>query len=181
MQDIDAALGWLQKNIGRFGGDPTNMHLFGHSAGAHLVSMTAVRPLKNAHHLLASGAIRSVISNDTRAYDIAQIAATSPRGQLPKLYQRAFGSDPAVWRGLSPTHYVKYRRKYPAFLLLYSGQGRASLRADSATNFAAHLKRSDTPIQLFDGRHYSHTEINKKIGTAADLTHAINDFLNLYR
>ena len=33
-----AALAWVERNIGRYGGDPQNIHISGHSAGGHLVA-----------------------------------------------------------------------------------------------------------------------------------------------
>lgn len=48
LAQIDAALGYIVANVARVGGDPRNISLMGHSAGAHLVTMTALRPLANA-------------------------------------------------------------------------------------------------------------------------------------
>lgn len=181
LQDIDAALGWVQKNISRFGGDPTNIHLFGHSAGAHLVTMTAVRPLANAQALLAGGAIRSVISNDTLTYDIAAIAAKTRHGKLPKVYQPAFGTDPANWQALSPASFVNSHSKYPAFLLLHSGKRLTEPRHTAAKDFAAQLKLGGTPVMLFNGQALDHMEINNGIGTDPAVTRAISQFLTQYR
>ena len=36
-----AMLAWLWRHVGEFGGDPTRIHLFGHSAGGHLTAMMA--------------------------------------------------------------------------------------------------------------------------------------------
>ena len=176
--DIDAALGWVHKNIAGFGGDPANLHLMGHSAGAHLVAMTGVAPGPVAKRLIDQGALRSVIANDTRAYDIARIAAGARGGNLPRLYRRAFGTDPETWQALSPHHRVNDAGKLPAFLLLYSGQGAGNSRDDFANDFADRLRRAGGQAGVFDGSAYSHRDINQGIGVIPDLTRAIDSFLD---
>jgi para-nitrobenzyl esterase len=44
LQDIIAALHWVQENIAQFGGDPSCVTIFGQSAGATLVSMLTASP-----------------------------------------------------------------------------------------------------------------------------------------
>ncbi|MGH8221260.1 MAG: carboxylesterase/lipase family protein [Steroidobacteraceae bacterium] len=53
--DQIAGLEWIQRNIAKFGGDPSKVTLLGHSAGAFSVSMLAGSPL-------AKGLFRGVIS-----------------------------------------------------------------------------------------------------------------------
>jgi para-nitrobenzyl esterase len=53
--DQVAGLKWVQKNIGKFGGDPSKVTILGHSAGGFSVSMLAASPL-------AKGLFRGVIS-----------------------------------------------------------------------------------------------------------------------
>jgi para-nitrobenzyl esterase len=45
MQDMIAGLEWVQKNIKRFGGDASNVTIFGHSAGGAAISILAASPL----------------------------------------------------------------------------------------------------------------------------------------
>lgn len=177
LDDIDAALGWIAANITALGGDPGNIQLMGHSAGAHLVSMTALAPRANAKRLLAQGALRGVIANDTRSYDIAGIAAASPGGTLPRLYANVFSSDPARWQALSPIRQIRARAAIPPFLVLYSGQGNNRVRATFATDFANALRRAGARAALFDGGRYSHRSINVGIGKTGDITAAIDAFL----
>ncbi|MEO8307348.1 MAG: carboxylesterase family protein [Pseudomonadota bacterium] len=45
IQDLVAGLQWVRSNISAFGGDPGNVTIFGHSAGAGAVSILAASPL----------------------------------------------------------------------------------------------------------------------------------------
>ncbi len=177
--DIDAALGWVRDNVSRFGGDPGNLHLLGHSAGAHLVSMTGVAPRAHAASLIRARALRSVISNDTRAYDIPRIAVSARGGRLPRLYRRAFGTNPETWQALSPMYQLNSPRKLPDFLLMVSGQGSGDTRDAFAADFATLLRRYGGRVSIFDGQAYSHRDINVKIGTAPDISGAIRRFLSV--
>lgn len=177
--DVDHAIRWVYDNITRYGGDPSNLHLMGHSAGAHLVAMAGANPGPQSRRLVRSGAIRTVIANDTRAYDIPALAATTRRGKLPRTFARAFGDDPARWQSLSPIYNIKRGRK-PAFLILWSGQGDGESRGVFANNFAAALIGARTSASVFDGSHYSHRDINRNIGRPGDITTAIDQFLSQY-
>ena len=45
IQDMIAGLEWVQEHITRFGGDPSNVTIFGHSAGGAAVSLLAASPV----------------------------------------------------------------------------------------------------------------------------------------
>ena len=181
LQDIDAALGWIADNIAEFGGDPDNIYVMGHSAGAHLVALNAVKPGPRTRDLLASGRLRGVISNDIRAYDIPRLAAHSHNKRLPGNFARALGNDPARWRALSPQYQIGNFARLPKFLLMFSGEGSARKRADATQRFAAALRAAGAGVNVFDGRRYGHHEINDKIGLARDITQAIDNFLGIGR
>lgn len=44
MEDTAAALSWVQAFAPEFGGDPTDIHLMGHSAGAHMGALLCLDP-----------------------------------------------------------------------------------------------------------------------------------------
>jgi acetyl esterase/lipase len=177
LQDVDNALRWVARNIADYGGDPGNISLMGHSAGAHLAAMTGVRPLASARELISGGALRAVISNDTRAYDVARIAKGARGGKLPKLYASVFGQDPVRWDTLSPIKQIKRGKPLPAFLILYSGQGDDDVRRSFATDFASALQGAGGQADLYDGSRLSHAAINKQIGRPNSLTRKIDTFL----
>ena len=43
LDDCADAVAWIVRNIADYGGDPAKLHLGGHSAGAHLAALTALR------------------------------------------------------------------------------------------------------------------------------------------
>jgi para-nitrobenzyl esterase len=45
LEDMIAGLKWVKANIARFGGDPSNVTIFGHSAGGMAVNMLAASPV----------------------------------------------------------------------------------------------------------------------------------------
>ena len=46
VEDVAAAVRWVVRNIDKYGGDPSQIHLSGHSAGGNIVSLLAC-----SHHL----------------------------------------------------------------------------------------------------------------------------------
>ena len=51
VEDGAAAVAWVRRNIGRFGGEPRQIHLMGHSAGAHIAALLAL----DQRYLAAAG------------------------------------------------------------------------------------------------------------------------------
>lgn len=56
--DLEAGLGWLQSHVGERGGDPERIYVSGHSAGATLAAMVAMRPV----HLRPPELIRGLVA-----------------------------------------------------------------------------------------------------------------------
>lgn len=178
-EDIDHAIRWVHDHIADFGGSPNNLHLMGHSAGAHLVANAAVNPGRLSAALIRNGAIRSVIANDTRAYDLPALATTTRNGRMPRLMRQVFGDDPARWAALSPIHNIRRGRK-PAFLILWSNQGDGESRGRFANSFASALANAGAQTKVFDGSQYTHREINANIGVPGDITATIDQFLSQF-
>ena len=179
LEDIDHALGWVNQNIGKYGGNANNLHLMGHSAGAHLVAMSGVAPGKFGRKLIDSGALRTIISNDTMAYDMPRIAHVRG-GTLPPIYANVFGSEKKRWESLSPQHHINGLNKTSAWLVMFSGRKFLRFRTKSALNFAYLLRQANGKVSVFDGSRFSHREMTTLIGVDDGLTAAIDGFLRRY-
>lgn len=70
LRDMLFALGWVQRNIAAFGGDPANVTVFGESAGAMAIADLVTSPL--AEGLFARAIIQSGHGAMVREIDVAQ-------------------------------------------------------------------------------------------------------------
>ncbi|MFC1499947.1 alpha/beta hydrolase [Candidatus Zixiibacteriota bacterium] len=104
VRDIAAALSWTLENIEKYGGDPGNVFVSGHSAGGFLAA--------------------AVVLDDALLIDTGSNAETI-RGVIPICGQfevvdegreETFGIDSAMWPGFSPLNHI--REGAPAFLIL---------------------------------------------------------------
>ncbi|MBK8160270.1 MAG: alpha/beta hydrolase [Rhodospirillaceae bacterium] len=100
-EDVAAALAKVQALAPSWGGDPDNVILMGHSAGAHLVTLITMAP----EIATAAGARnwKGTVSLDSGAMNVPAIMTKRHLG----LYDEAFGDDPAEWEAVSPYHRVK--------------------------------------------------------------------------
>lgn len=161
-KDVEAAYAFVRQNITKYGGDPAKIVMMGHSAGCHLLALTAMRG--------GLPGVRGVVLNDSGGYKVSDLATN---GKMRGLYKEPF-ADPSQWDALSPATYLN-SGPHPATLIAYS---RVKLHHETSTRFAARLKATGTRVELFDGRAYSHGEINRGFGgSAGDFTTATLAFL----
>ncbi|UMB67476.1 carboxylesterase/lipase family protein [Mycobacterium paraterrae] len=74
LRDLILALRWVQDNIAAFGGDRSNVTIFGESAGAHAVAALLTAP--DAEGLFAQAISESPASGMTRSTEVAAEFAT---------------------------------------------------------------------------------------------------------
>lgn len=98
-QDVALALEWAIERAGAFGGDPDNIFLMGHSAGAAHVASLAYDPLfACAAHRHVAGSI--IVSGRVRADNSVE----NPNARKVEAY---YGSDAARYDELSPISHVR--------------------------------------------------------------------------
>lgn len=172
-QAVASALVWLNENIDRYGCTVERIHLMGHSAGGHLVSLVATDP----RYLEEQGSGLFLIASVT-ALDSAALNVEDRMRRVDELtwswaraYRKAFGSDPARWQTLSPFHQA--RQTSPPFLIITAS---APMRDELKTGgFIDRLKRLGVWVEHFE-QHYhddenlrkTHLRINREFGRPGD-------------
>lgn len=166
-RDVARALADVQRNWQNLGVDRSNIVLMGHSAGAHLIALLAARP-----ELLAEAeaqAVRGFILLDSGALDVPAIM----NAKHFRLYDRAFGNDPADWRAASPIHHLQ--QATPPILAVCSS--RRNDACPQARAFVARARQAGTQTEVLP-LDKTHGEINSELGEATEYTAAVEGFLS---
>lgn len=166
VEDIARALAFVQQNAARWGGDATRVVLMGHSAGAHLVALLGAQSALQTRH----GALppRAIVSLDSGALDLPAIM----RGPHFRLYDDAFGNDPAYWQRMSPLHQLQ--EAPPPYLVVCSSK--RVLPCPEGERFAQRVKTLGGIAEVLPQR-LSHGEINAQLGLPGEYTDAVDRFL----
>ena len=162
-RDIASAVTAAQARAAGWGGDPNKFILMGHSAGAHLVALlSASKELKGPLRWLGT------IALDSAAYDVEQ----RMQGRHMRLYDEAFGKDPAYWRSVSP--YAQLTQAGQPFMAVCSSQ-----RADACEQARLYAAKAGALGQRTEvlAQALSHKEINDTLGQDSAYTQAVDQFV----
>lgn len=167
-KDVARALAEVQRLAPGWGADPHRLVLMGHSAGAHLVALLSANPALAQ----AQGAQR------WRGTVVLDSAALDTEGLMQRrhlrFYDRAFGTDPSLWRAVSPT--AQAAPGSLPMLLVCASERRDDSCAQSA-QFAARVRDVGGEATLLP-QALSHGQINAQLGTAGDYTQAVDHFID---
>jgi arylformamidase len=167
-RDIARALAAAQKQASAWGGDPNRFVLMGHSAGAHLVALLGADPALakpfGVHRSLGA------VLLDSGALDVVRIMR-SPRH--PRLFDEAFGEDPAFWRAASPQHRLT-AAALPMLAVCSTRRpddpcGQARAMANEAARFRTRI--DVLPADL------SHMAVNRDLGLPGAYTRQVDAFM----
>jgi len=129
LDDCLAALAWIHANIARHGGDPGRIVVGGHSAGAHLASLVALRRDLYGPHGLPADVVKACFPF-SGVYDFTDEGAAATGSALL--------GDGAMRREASPLFHVAGNRT--PFVVTWAENERPYILSTSAA-FASALKR----------------------------------------
>jgi arylformamidase len=165
-QDVAAALAKVQELAPGWGGDPDNMILMGHSAGAHLVTLITMAPeiARNA----GARPWKGTVSLDSGAMNVPAIMNKRHLG----LYDDAFGDDPAEWEAVSPYHRVK-GPTLPVFAIC---RKRGDLSCSANQELAKKANGLGGQVEVLPMA-LTHGEINMELGKPGAYTDRVEAFM----
>lgn len=169
--DVATALRWLHDHAAEFGGDGDKLVLMGHSAGCHLVTLTALDARYLAKVKLPPTSLRGVVAWSGGTYDLVDRARGE--GNYPKYIRQAFGEDEAAWRDASPVAHVG-KAPMPPFLFAVVDKKPDEKKAEPAASPSEHLAslirkaKGQAEVQILADR--THFSANHLIGAPDDST-----------
>jgi acetyl esterase/lipase len=182
--DVARSVGWVHKNIARYGGDATRMFLGGHSAGAQLAALLCI----DDRYLKKEGVPLSVLQGcvpvDGDTYDVPKIIMTAEHRQAlygGKMFtfghRQKFGNDPEKHVDLSAVTHVARDKGIPPFLILFFS-GNPDTRAQ-AQHLENALKAANIQSRSYGKSDSNHSRLNDDLGNADDpATQELYQFLD---
>jgi acetyl esterase len=157
-QDVASALAWVRENAARYGGDPKNIFLMGHSAGGtHAGNYAYNRKFWPAEGHGLAGLI--IVSGRMRIDNLPE----NPNARKVEAY---FGTDQAVMEEGSPVSHVD-AQSVPTFVAMaeYENPLLDVYCAELIARLAAAKRRAPPSMWL---RGHNHTSIIAHLNTAED-------------
>ncbi len=150
LQDAAAAFAWTIAHIADYGGDPNQVHLAGHSAGAYMATLLAL----DDSYIRAAGLSASVIHGSISISPFLYVEEVAP--DRPKT---VWGADISTWRQASPSSYIGDGK--PPLLFVYA-DGDADWRRGQIERAVRELKAagqaSVDAVEIADRTHSSVVE-----------------------
>ena len=167
VHDIAAAITYLHNHVATYGGNPEQIYLMGHSAGAHLAALVTLDRRYLAQLHTPATCLRGVILLDGAGYDIpveyVQLQQNGPKF-LFHWYTNAFTAATNVQRDASPRWQVT-PGYLPPFLMFYTARANAPLQNH---HLAETIRRQGGQAQTILAENKTHMTLNRNIGKADD-------------
>ncbi len=171
--DVARSLGWVHKNISKYGGDPTRIFVGGHSAGAQLAAIISIDDRYLKKEGVSFDVLAGCVPVDGDTYDIPKIIMTAEHRQAlygGKMFtfghRQKFGNDPEKHVDFSAVTHVAKDKGIPPFLILYF-RGNPETRAQ-ALRLESVLRAAEIPATSYGKRDSNHSRLNNDLGKPDD-------------
>jgi len=171
--DVARSVGWVHRNIARYGGDPTRIFVGGHSAGAQLAALICIDDRYLKKEGMSFDVLKGCVPVDGDTYDIPRMILTAEHRQAlygGKMFtfghRQKFGNDPEKHVDLSAVTHVAKGKGIPPFLLLYFS-GNPDTRAQ-AERLESVLKEAGIPAKSYGKGDSNHRRLNDDLGKPDD-------------
>jgi acetyl esterase/lipase len=142
--DVAAATAFVHQRIAEYGGDPDQLFLMGHSAGAQLAARVALDPQPLARRGLSTELVAGLISVSGAGLDLTD-ERTYELSDTPGYYGRRFDTRPDWQEAASPASFIDAGD--PPVLVLFAEGESASLKRQSRV-FDETLTRAGVPSRV---------------------------------
>lgn len=173
IQDVAKSLGWVHKNISKYGGDPKRIIVGGHSAGAQLAAILCTDENYLHRENVPLTDLRGCIPVDGDTYDIPKIIMTAEirqaiyGGPMPTFgHRQKFGNDPIKHVQFSAVTHVAKGKGIPPFLILFfPGNPETTAQAKRLEEV---LQAAEIPTTTYGKQDSNHSRLNDELGTDQD-------------
>ncbi len=161
-RDVASSLKWVADNIAAYGGDRNNIHLSGHSAGAHIAALVATDPQYLETEQLTLDVIKSVFPVDTASFDLTSKMELGARF-IGRAIKQSFGTEKETLEQASPIYQIiKYpERNYPKFVVFVTSRRPEAVRQTAELSNA--LKKAGAKSEYYIIKNVSHKEMGSAI------------------
>lgn len=139
-KEVASAIQWTYDNIEKYGGNPHQIFLMGHSAGGHLIALVATNP----KYLKNSDLIKGVILNDAAGLDIYSELKENPPTTFHH-YNTTWTADENNWKDASPIYFLS--EKTPPFYI-YVGSKTFSSIISQNKDFVKKLNKYQPTVKI---------------------------------
>ncbi len=157
---VEKAVAWLKINANSFGASSDEIVLTGHSSGAHLAVVAALK--------LGPSTVQKVIAIDAPMYDLRPLLSMKRRG-VTNFFERIFGRDESELSTKSAHTFVSTHKDYAGYLFAYSNQNFDGWIVKNVERFVENLRISGASnVEIFEGWDYDHMALHRNLGNDDD-------------
>ncbi|MBX3423132.1 MAG: alpha/beta hydrolase [Pirellulaceae bacterium] len=187
IRDVALALGWVHRNIERYGGDPQHIIVMGHSAGAQLAALMCIDQRYLGEVQVPMQVLTGCVPIDGDTFDLPPIIMTAEfralvYGQPQPTFghRQKFGNDPQKHVDFSAVTHIARGKSIPPFLILCVA-GHPDTTAQAQRLHGA-LRAADVDSTVLAAPETTHRQLNANLGTEGDLaTQELFKFLDSLR